>query len=347
MRALTIHAAGDLRLEASSVGDPGPGEVRIAVSAGGICGSDLHYYNHGGFGPVRLREPMVLGHEVAGVVAEVGSGVRSVKPGDMVAINPSRPCGECRYCSEGHFNHCLNMRFYGSAMPFPHIQGAFREGLVVDEEQCFSISDGVSAGNAAMAEPLSVCLHAVRQAGEVAGRRVLITGCGPIGALCVMAAKHGGAEEITVTDLTDQALEFATGSGADRTINVARDKDALEPFTEGKGYFDLAIEASGSGPALASALGVLRPRGTLVQLGLGGEMAVPMNALASKEIQLKGSFRFHEEFGQAVGLINAGEIDVASLISETLPLDDAVAGFDLANDRSRAMKVQIRFDGSS
>ncbi len=344
MRALTIHAAKDLRVETSSVADPGPGEVRIAVRTGGICGSDLHYYNHGGFGSVRLREPMILGHEVAGVVADTGNGVHSVKPGDLVAVNPSRPCGACRFCDAGHFNHCLNMRFYGSAMPFPHVQGAFRDRLVVDEAQCFAVSEGVSAGNAAMAEPLSVCLHAVAQAGNVEGRRLLITGCGPIGALCVMAARHAGAAEITVTDLTDSALAFAARVGADRTINMAKDAGALKPFAEEKGYFDLAIEASGSGQALASALGLLRPRGTLVQLGLGGEMTVAMNALVSKEIVLKGSFRFHEDFGRAVTLINAGEIDVASLISETVPVEDAVAAFDLASDRSQAMKVQLLFN---
>ncbi|MEM7636851.1 MAG: alcohol dehydrogenase catalytic domain-containing protein, partial [Pseudomonadota bacterium] len=179
MQTLTIHSARDLRIEHADVGDPGDGQVRIAMAAGGICGSDLHYYNHGGFGTVRIREPMVLGHEVAGHVEAVGAGVTRVKQGDLVAINPSRPCGSCEYCDKGHFNHCLNMRFYGSAMPFPHIQGAFRQQLLVDETQCEIVGPGVSAGEAAMAEPFSVCLHAIRQAGRVDGARVLITGCGP------------------------------------------------------------------------------------------------------------------------------------------------------------------------
>ncbi|MGI9515141.1 MAG: L-idonate 5-dehydrogenase [Anderseniella sp.] len=343
MQTLTIHSAKDLRLEQADIGDPGDGQVRIAMAAGGICGSDLHYYNHGGFGTVRLREPMVLGHEVAGHVEAVGKGVTGVKQGDLVAVNPSRPCGDCHYCANGHFNHCLNMRFYGSAMPFPHIQGAFRQQLLVDETQCEIAGPGVSAGEAAMAEPFSVCLHAVKQAGAVAGARILITGCGPIGALCILAARQAGAGEITVCDLTDQALEFATRIGADRTVNVSGGPDALAQFTADKGYFDICIEASGSEKALHSALTVVRPRGRIVQLGLGGDMSVPMNMIVAKEIQLVGSFRFHEEFSEAVKLISSGDVDVKPLISATLPLADAVKAFELANDRSRAMKVQLSF----
>ncbi len=343
MQTLTIHSARDLRVEQADAGDPGDGQVRVAMAAGGICGSDLHYYNHGGFGTVRLREPMVLGHEVAGHVAAVGAGVTGVKQGDLVAINPSRPCGDCDYCARGQFNHCLNMRFYGSAMPFPHIQGAFRQQLLVDEAQCEIAGPGVSAGEAAMAEPLSVCLHAVRQAGVVAGARVMITGCGPIGALCILAARQAGAGEIIVCDLTDQALEFATRIGADKTVNVSGGPDALAQFTANKGYFDICVEASGSEQALHSALTVVRPRGRIVQLGLGGDMSMPMNMVVAKEIELVGSFRFHEEFSEAVSLISSGDVDVKPLISATLPLADAVEAFELANDRSRAMKVQLSF----
>lgn len=343
MHAVTIHSARDLRIEETEAGDPGDGQVRITMAAGGICGSDLHYYNHGGFGTVRLREPMVLGHEVSGHVEAVGPGVSQVKQGDLVAINPSRPCESCEYCNKGHFNHCLNMRFYGSAMPFPHIQGAFRQQLLVDEAQCEIVGPGVSAGEAAMAEPFSVCLHAVKQAGQIAGVRVLITGCGPIGALCILAARQAGAGEIVVCDLTDQALGFAARIGADKTVNVSGGPDALAQFTGNKGYFDICIEASGSEQALHSALTVVRPRGTIVQLGLGGDMSVPMNMVVAKEIQLAGSFRFHEEFAQAVKLISSRDVDVKPLISATLPLADAVEAFELANDRSRAMKVQLSF----
>ncbi len=343
MQALTIHSARDLRIDDAQVDDPADGEVRIAIAAGGICGSDLHYFNHGGFGTVRLREPMVLGHEVSGYAEAIGAGVTRVKEGDLVAVNPSRPCGRCDYCDKAQFNHCLNMRFYGSAMPFPHIQGAFQQQLLVNETQCEIISPGINAGEAAMAEPLSVCLHAVQQAGKVKNSRVLITGCGPIGALCIMAARQAGAAEIVVSDLTEQALGFASRMGADTTVNVADQPDALSAFSQDKGYFDICIEASGSDTALQAALSVVRPCGTIVQLGLGGDMNVPMNMVVAKEIRIVGSFRFHEEFARAVRLINAGDVDVKPLISATLPLADAIAAFELANDRSRAMKVQLSF----
>ncbi|TIP83563.1 MAG: L-idonate 5-dehydrogenase, partial [Mesorhizobium sp.] len=199
MKAVVIHQAKDLRIEECEVEEPGRGQVQIRLATGGVCGSDLHYYNHGGFGAVRLKEPMVLGHEVSGRITSLGEGVQGLSVGDLVAVSPSRPCRSCRFCSEGLYNQCLHMRFYGSAMPYPHIQGAFREVLVADALQCIQ-ADGLSAGEAAMAEPLSVTLHATRRAGEMLGKRVLVTGCGPIGALSILAARRAGAVEIVVTD---------------------------------------------------------------------------------------------------------------------------------------------------
>ena len=342
MRAIVIHEAKDLRIEETTLAEPGRGEVQIRLAAGGICGSDLHYYNHGGFGAIRLKEPMILGHEVSGYVAALGEDVSDLEIGDLVAVSPSRPCRSCQYCQLGRHNHCENMRFYGSAMPFPHIQGAFREALVADASQCVK-ADGLSAAEAAMAEPLSVCLHATCRAGEMLGKRVLITGSGPIGTLCVLAAKSTGAAEIVVTDLVDSALEFATNVGAGRVINVATDPSALAAYQTGKGYFDVLYECSGAAQALASGIAAMRPRGVVMQLGLGGDMTIPMQALTAKELDLRGSFRFHEEFGMAVSLMQQGIIDVKPLISHTVSLEDAVKGFELANDRSQAMKTQIRF----
>lgn len=342
MKTITAHAAKDLRLEDHPEPVPGPGEVLIDMAAGGICGSDLHYYNHGGFGAVRLREPMILGHEVAGRIAALGEGVEGLAPGQLVAVSPSRPCGACTYCAEGRQNHCLNMRFYGSAMPFPHIQGAFRERLVADATQCVP-ADGLSAAEAAMAEPLSVVLHAARHAGSLAGRRVLVTGCGPIGLLAVTVARAYGAVEVMATDVTGFTLDMATKAGADATVNVAEAPDGLAPFTAGKGRFDTLFECSGVAAALAGAVPALRPGATIVQLGLGGDMTLPVQAMTAKELQLKGSFRFHHEFPLAVEMMRAGRIDVAPLVTQTLPLAEAAAAFDLASDRTQAVKVQIAF----
>ncbi|MGH7155130.1 MAG: L-idonate 5-dehydrogenase, partial [Acetobacteraceae bacterium] len=222
MKVVVIHAARDLRIEEREETAPGPAQVEVAIESGGICGSDLHYYQDGGFGAVRVREPMILGHEVAGSIVTLGEGVSRFAVGERVAISPSRPCNSCVYCLRGMQNHCLNMRFYGSAMPMPHIQGAFRQRLVVETWQCHEVADGISMQEAAFAEPLSVTLHAVARAGSLLGKRVLVTGCGPIGVLTIMAARFHGAAEIVATDIVDPVLAMAERAGADRTINVAR-----------------------------------------------------------------------------------------------------------------------------
>ncbi|MCF3641788.1 L-idonate 5-dehydrogenase [Rhizobium sp. TRM95111] len=342
MKAIVVHGPKDLRIEDRPEEEPGRGEVRLRLASGGICGSDLHYYNHGGFGTVRLREPMILGHEVSARVDALGEGVTGLEPGQLVAVSPSRPCRACRYCHEGLPNQCLHMRFYGSAMPFPHIQGAFREVLVADAIQCVP-ADGLSPGEAAMAEPLAVTLHATRRAGLMLGKRVLVTGCGPIGVLSILAARRAGAAEIIATDLSDFTLALARTAGADRTINMRDEPDALAAFSADKGTFDVLYECSGAQPALVAAIAAMRPRGVIVQLGLGGDMNLPMMAVTAKELDLRGSFRFHEEFATGVALMRKGLIDVKPLITHTVPLDRAVEAFELATDRSRAMKAQIAF----
>jgi L-idonate 5-dehydrogenase len=346
MRSLVIHAPKDLRVERQARPGPlGERDVLVRIGAGGICGSDLHYYHHGGFGTVRIQQPMVLGHEVAGTVVEVGTGVERLAPGDVVAVNPSRPCGCCPYCAAGQSNHCLDMRFYGSAMRMPHVQGAFRELLACDESQAILVGKGVSLAEAAFAEPLAVCLHAVQQSGGVKGRRVLVTGCGPIGCLAILAARHGGAREIVATDVFDVPLAMAAKVGADRTINSAAEPGQVQSYMANKGTFDIAFEASGNAGALQNAFDMVKPMATIVQVGLGGsDFPVQINTLVGKEIALRGTFRFHEEFAAAVGAINRREIDVLPLLTRTLPLAEAVTAFELASDRKQAMKVQLSFE---
>jgi len=243
--ACVIHAQRDLRVEEVELGTPGAGEVLLDIGAGGICGSDLHYYLDGGFGTVRVRQPMILGHEVAGTVASLGAGVQGLKEGDRVAVNPSNPCGACEYCARNEPQHCLEMRFWGSAMRMPHVQGGFRRRLVAAARQCVKVGDTVSIGEAAMSEPLSVALHAVGQAGDVRGKRVLVTGFGPIGGVVLLALRHAGAAEVVVTDLVDEPLALARRIGA-TAVNVATDKDTLAAEERDKGRFDLAFECSGN-----------------------------------------------------------------------------------------------------
>ncbi|WP_249219159.1 L-idonate 5-dehydrogenase [Loktanella sp. SALINAS62] len=342
IKAIVIHAARDLRLEDRPGDIPGPGQVQVQLAAGGICGSDLHYFNHGGFGTVHLREPMILGHEVSGYITELGAGVSGLSVGQLVAVSPSRPCGNCRFCHAAQFNHCLDMRFYGSAMPFPHVQGAFRQMLIADAAQCIP-ADGLSPGVAAMAEPLAVALHAVTRAGPLLGRSVLVTGCGPIGVLCILAARRAGADRIVATDLSEFTLETARAAGADETLNMAANAEALAPFQAEKGVFDVLFECSGAAAALTAAVPAMRPGGTIVQLGLGGDMTLPIQAMTAKELSLKGSFRFHAEFATGVSLMQKGLIDPSALITHGFPLSRAHEAFETAGDRSRAMKVQIDF----
>ena len=341
MKACVIHAPHDLRIEEAEVPALGPHSVKVKIGAGGICGSDLHYFHNGGFGTVRIKEPMILGHEVAGTVTEIGSAVTTVKVGDRAAINPNQPCNACAQCLAGRANLCLDVRFYGSAMRFPHVQGAFREILVADERQIFTIPDDISLGQAAFAEPLAVCLHAVTRASTVAGKRVLVTGVGPIGALTILAARCFGAREIVATDVAAFPLKTAETVGADRVIDVST--GTLDEYAANKGTFDVLLECSGNGRALASGLNVVRPGGTVVQLGLGGDMELGINTIVTKELELRGSFRFHEEFGWAVDYISRGLIDVQPLLTDTIPLADARRAFELASDKSRAMKVQLGF----
>ena len=342
MRAIVIHAARDLRVEQREPGTPGPGEVAVRIGVGGICGSDLHYFNHGGFGAVRLKEPMILGHEIAGTVAAVGSSVTSLRVGDTVAVNPSHPCGHCSYCLEGLPNHCIDMRFYGSAMRLPHVQGGFRDILVCDEAQCVAAAN-VDLGLLALAEPFAVTLHAVSRAGSLLGKRVLVTGSGPIGALVVAAARHHGAAEIIASDVVDEPLAIVSRLGADMTINAVSNGDALAALARGKGTVDVMFECSGNERALRSGLDALRPRGTLVQLGLGGDVALPQNIVVAKELAIIGSFRFHAEFALAVQLIATHRVDLQPLITATYPAEEAAAAFAAANDRKASMKVQLAF----
>jgi len=342
-RCLLIAAPHELRLDEVEVGAPGPGEVVVRIGYGGICGSDLHYFHDGGFGTVRIKRPMILGHEVAGIVEAVGDGVTRVRPGDAVAVNPSRPCGRCRYCLEGLPNHCLDMRFYGSAMRDPHVEGAFRDLLLCDAVQCEAVAPGVPLRLAALAEPFSVALHGVSRAGPLLGKRVLVSGCGPIGCLAVAAARVHGAAEIVAVDIAAPTLVVARAMGAHATIDVAADPGWSQRYAADKGTFDVMLECSGNERALRAGLDAMRPRGVVVQLGLGGDVSLPQNLVVAKELEIRGSFRFHAEFALAVRLINEGRVDMRPMVTGAYPLAQAREAFELASDRSRAMKVLLDF----
>ena len=343
MKSVICHSAQDLRIESIELPPPGEHQLRVKVAFGGICGSDLHYYQHGGFGTVRIKQPITLGHEVSGIVDGWGAQVSGFERGQRIAISPSRPCGQCRFCQAGQHNHCLNMRFYGSAMPFPHIQGAFSEAIIIERYQAHPIAAHLSLSEAALAEPLSVGLHAISRAGSVLGQQVLVTGCGPIGLLLIGALRRAGAGRIVACDIASLPLNCAREMGADETINLSTEAERLEAYKAEKGQFDTVFEASGSQAALRTGLDVIRPRGVLVTVGMGGDVSLPMTQLVAKEVDMRGTFRFHAEFATAVRFLNEGLVNGKPVITRVLPVDRAIEAFNLAADKSQSLKVQIQF----
>ncbi len=352
MLAAVLHGAHDLRVEERV--DPAlkPGEVLVRVACGGICGSDLSYFNKGGVGDFRVREPLTLGHEVSGDVVELADHPDShpdwpmpagLAVGTRVAVNPSRPCLHCRFCRAGRANLCRNMRFLGSAALMPHVQGAFSEFVTLRADQCIPVPSDMPYRIAACAEPLAVALHGVRRAGPMAGQHVLVAGAGPIGLLCLAAALHGGAASVTMTDLFAAPLQIARRMGAADGVDMRAEPDRLAQIAGARGGFDIALEATGSAASVLAMPALMRPGGRIVQLGMlpPAPVPLPVNLLMAREIDLVGSFRFHEEFDVAVEALASGRIDVTPILSGMLPIRQAAAAFELAGDRSRAIKVHL------
>ncbi len=338
MLACRIHAKEDLRIEPVEMPDVGPGEVLLRLGAGGICGSDLHYYFEGRNGSFVVREPLIPGHEASGVVEAVGAGVTRVRKGDKVAISPSHACGRCDYCREGREHLCANMKFLGSASLFPHVQGMFREYFVMAERQCYPVAGDVTLGELAFAEPLAVALHTTNRGPQLIGKSVLVTGAGTIGCLTVMAARLAGAACITVSDILDRPLAKAREVGADVVLRADRDGDVLA-----KPQFDVCYEVSGSFAALKTCIAAVKRGGVVVQAGTLPHEPLPfvVNDIMAKEIDLRGVFRWGIEFDWAVRYLSLRRVDVRPLLSGQYPLADAVAAFHAAADKTKNTKVQV------
>jgi L-idonate 5-dehydrogenase len=338
MLACRIHAKDDLRVEPQDMPEVGSGEVLLKLGAGGICGSDLHYYFEGRNGSFIVREPLIPGHEASAVVAAIGPGVTRVAVGDKVAVSPSHACGRCGYCRQGREQLCEHMRFLGSASLFPHVQGMFREYFVMGERQCYPVAGDVTLGELAFAEPLAVGLHAVNRGGELLGKSVLVTGAGTIGCLTLLAARLAGAARVAVSDILDRPLEQAKAVGADATLHAARDADALRTP-----QFDVAFEVSGSFAALKTCVAAVKRGGIVVQVGTLPHEPLPfvVNELMAKELDLRGAFRWGIEFDWAVDYLSSRKVDVRPLLSGQYRLADAVDAFHAAADKNRSTKVQL------
>lgn len=341
----TLFAAEDLRLVEQDLGPLTPGMVRIRLGAGGICGSDLHYFRHARTGDFVVNSPLILGHEVAGDIVEIDGSVSGLAIGDRVAVNPSRWCERCSYCLEGRPNLCENIFFMGSASKTPHMQGGFASFFDAIPAQCVKVPDTTPYAAAALSEPLAVCLHAVARAGDVRDKSVIIFGGGPIGLLTMLAAKQKGCRSVTMVDIASAPLATALKLGADHAINVSGGDEELKAAAASH-RFDIGFEVTGSPAGLASAIASVRRGGVLVQIGNlpGGQISTPANAIMSKELDFRGTFRFGREFDEAVRLITSREIDVLGIVTAELPLSSAVDAFKLALDRSQSIKVVLARD---
>lgn len=332
---LVAHAAHDLRLERVRVGGPGPGSVLIEPAFGGICGSDLHYAAHGAAGTAVLREPLVLGHELGGVIAAVGPDVdRTI--GERVAVYPALTCGHCAACLRGDTQLCDAVRYLGSAAHLPHRQGGFATALVVPASAAVAIPDALGLETAALIEPFAVSLHAVNRSGADASSHVVVNGVGPIGLFAVIALRSIGVRRITAIDVSPHALGLAAALGADAALDPRSDALPVDA--------DVAIEATGVPAAWAQAVHTVRAGGRMVQVGLlpAGPITVPLADLMSHEIEYRNSYRFpRTTFDQAIDLVAHG-VDLLPVVTDVFPLAEAAAAFAVAADSARSSKVLLR-----
>ncbi|WP_029149261.1 L-idonate 5-dehydrogenase [Microbacterium indicum] len=332
MRAVWID--GKEQIELREAADPvaGDGEVRVRVERVGICGSDLHYYFEGANGEYVVREPLVPGHELSGVVDQDPSG--RLAPGTPVTVHPARFGTEVRG-TEGQPHLWPGGSYLGSASTWPHTQGAMSEYLVVRDDMIRVLPESLPVSRAVLAEPLGVALHAATRAGDLAGARVLVSGAGPIGLLAVVAAQARGAEHITVSDVLPEPLARATALGADRVIQVTEEQLPAEEF-------DVVFECSGSAIAISAAGGAVRRHGTVVQVGMVPNEPRPVNLapFISKEVSFLGTFRFNDEIDDAVRVL-AERPEVEQVVTHVLPASEVREAFELARDSRRSGKVVI------
>ncbi|WP_329130915.1 L-idonate 5-dehydrogenase [Streptomyces sp. NBC_00670] len=344
MKAVVVHGAGDLRIDQLPDPVPGPGEVLVAMEWGGICGSDLAYWRHGGSGTAVLKHPMVLGHEVAGRVVRTGPGVRGFEGGQPVAVHPARVVGDEVLPERiaGRTNLHARVRYFGSAAFDPHTDGGFSELKAVPAGQLRVLPDGVSTRDGALAEPLAVALHAVHRAGDLRGRTVLVNGVGPIGSLVVAAARLRGAGAVVAADIAESSLGVARALGAGEVRNTGRGERLPDDV-------EVVFEASGAPGALGPVLRATARGGTVVQVGNlpGAEVPAVLGELVTREITWVGSYRFVDEIGEALRALGEG-LDLSPLVTHEFGIERAGEALVVAGDRgSGSGKVMLRLGGGA
>ncbi|SDS96266.1 L-idonate 5-dehydrogenase [Pseudarthrobacter equi] len=342
MKAVVVHGANDLRIDERPEPVAGPGEVVLDVEWGGICGSDLSYWRHGASGTAALKSPLVLGHEVAGRIAQLGAGVENLEIGQPVTVHPAELVGDGVMPGRlsGRTNLYPQIRYFGSAAFDPHTDGGFSERKVAKAFQVRPLPDGVDTLRGALAEPLAVAMHAVSRAGNLEGRDILVNGAGPIGSLVIAAAKYAGARHIIATDINDASLRIAKAMGADDVLNVSG--NALPADVE------LVFEATGIPAVLGGVLRATARGGTIVQVGNlpGTAAAAALGDLVTREITWIGSYRFVDEITDALHAMANG-LDVSPVITHKFGIDDAAEAMRTAVDPAAdSSKVMLRLSGS-
>ncbi len=319
MNVVELHGERDMRIVQAARPVPGPGEVLLRIRAVGICGSDLHYYKEGGIGDAVVNEPLIIGHEFAAEVAELGPGVTGLFVGQPVAVEPAMPCHHCELCVEGNSNLCPSVRFAGS----PGVQGAMREYMVHPAANCFPLLPGMTFADGAVLEPLGIGIHAVDLGKQKVGATVAVLGCGPIGLLTMQVARAAGASRIFATDLLDYRLEAAKKCGATETYNAKRDDvvQAITQATGGRGV-DVVYECSGALDTPDQAMHLARAGGTVVLVGIPSEDHTTFTASVArrKGLTIKMSRRMREVYPRSLAMAAAAQVDLRVVVSHHVPL---------------------------
>ncbi|MEK5026914.1 NAD(P)-dependent alcohol dehydrogenase [Paenibacillus sp. FSL M7-1046] len=341
MKAAVMDKPGSIVIKEVPVPEVGDHEVLVQVMAVGVCGSDLHYYEHGRIGRFVVEKPIILGHECAGVIVAAGDKVTKAVIGDRVAVEPGVTCGHCSACKAGRYNLCPDVQFLAT----PPVDGAFVQYLAIREDMVFRIPDHLSFEEAALNEPFSVGIHAAKRSRLQAGETVAIMGMGPVGLMAVAAAKSHGASRIIVTDLEEVRLEAALRLGATHAINI-RKEDAVETIkqlTDGAGV-DVAWETAGNPKALQSALYSIRRGGRLAIVGLPAQDEIPLNVpfIADNEIDIYGIFRYANTYPKGIEFLASGDVDAGVLITDRYPLAETREALERAiHNKSGSLKVIV------
>jgi L-iditol 2-dehydrogenase len=331
MRVAVLTDPGEFEIVERERPEPAADEALVRVREVGICGSDLHYYEHGHIGDRVVEDPHVLGHESAGDVEAVGSDVDSLAPGDRVAIEPGLPCRRCAYCKRGEYHLCPDVTFMGS----PPVDGALAEYVAWPADFCYRLPDAVSTREGALCEPLSVGIHAARRGDVASGDSVLVTGGGPIG-LCVLeAVRAAGATDVVVSEPVERKRDLASDRGADRVVDPTAESlaDAVAAHTDGRGV-DVTIEASGARPAIEAVPETVHRGGTVVLVGMPTAETVDLDALGviNGEVDVRGSYRYANTYPTAVSLLADDHVDVSGIVEFDAPLADVESAFERALD---------------